>query len=280
MAFVARAVGAAAAAGAALLSTSAYAACDSERDERLYRALLKLRPGEAAMREKWRQDEDGWHKLPPRAWPERQPDADSVPTIRDEAVNHECLESHKDGSVVLQRGKLSDTCQTVVFDLATALVFNAVDAEQGLALYRQLGENGHSEAMVATGVVLVEGLGVPSAEQDGVGWLERAVAAGSAQGAYELGSLYYTGLGGVVPEDEDRAYALFEQAAAKRHTGGMFMVADHLLEVEEGNGGSGGDVAAEARAVEMMHAAAERGHRYARQRIRQMLDAYARDEQS
>ena len=99
-------------------------------------------------------------------------------------------------------------------------------------------------------------------------WLEQAVAAGSAQGAYELGSLYYTGLGGILPEDEDRAYALFEQAAAQRHSGAMFMVADHLLQ----DGGDGGDVTAESRAVEMMHAAAERGHRYARQRIRELLD--------
>ena len=34
--------------------------------------LQKLRPNEAAMRAKWIEDEEGWHKLPPRAWPEER----------------------------------------------------------------------------------------------------------------------------------------------------------------------------------------------------------------
>ena len=55
---------------------------------------------------------------------------------------------------------------------------------------------------------------------------------GNAQGIYELGVLYYTGVG--VPEDAKKAYELFELAAAMEHTAAQYMVADHLLGEGEG----------------------------------------------
>eukprot|EP00937_MAST-01D_sp_MAST-1D-sp2_P002599 g2599.t1 len=188
------------------------------------------------------------------------------------------------------------SCAPLLFDLATALVFNAIDGTAGYQLYCALANDGDTEAMVAVGVCLVEELagGAAAGEEEppaagsdthglallgggggksraaqGVRWLERAAAAGSAQGCYELGSLAYSGLGGVVPEDEARAFQLFERAAAQRHAGAMFMVADCLLD------GTGCERDA-PRAVGLLHGAAQQGHRYARQRLRELLDEDAR----
>jgi TPR repeat protein len=69
---------------------------------------------------------------------------------------------------------------------------------------------------------------------------------------------------GVVDEDEATAFMLFSQAAENQHTGAMFLAADCLFE------GTGCDKD-KAKAVSLMFAAAERGHRYARQRIRELL---------
>ena len=185
----------------------------------------------------------------------------------------------------------SPECAKATFDLATALVFNNIDQLRGLALYRQLATapvdttvgaaestDLSTDGMVATGVCLVDGLSVfdsvdvnaPTAanrarEDEGVQWLCRAVERGSPQGNYELGSVVYRGLGGVVDEDEEASFRLFERAAVSGHVAGTFMVADCLLD------GVGCEVDV-VRAIPLLYFSAERGHRYARQRMQQLLD--------
>ena len=217
--------------------------------------LQKLRPNEAAMRQKWEDDETSWHKLPPRAWPPTQPKAHEQPTLRK---------------------KMSESCQTAgakcdeaLFELASCLVFGGSgsfdDAAEGLTLYRSLAARGHTEAMVGVGVVLLEGIGHDIDDAEGLHWVQRASDRGSAQGQYELGVLHYLGSNEHVEENEKAAFALFEQCAAQQHTSGLFMMAEFLIE----GCGCNKDP---ARAIPLLLAAAERGHRLARRYLVDWLD--------
>ena len=69
---------------------------------------------------------------------------------------------------------------------------------------------------------------------------------------------------GVEEEDPEKAFALFERAAKLDHTAALYMVADCLVEGE-------GTERSVAKAVPLFYKAAERGHRYSRQRIRELL---------
>ena len=89
-----------------------------------------------------------------------------------------------------------DVCAGPAFDLATALLFNNLDAQRGLHLFRRLATCGHSDGMVATGIVLVEGLGVRPQPKEGLKWLQKACEQESAQAYYEMGSAYYNGIEG------------------------------------------------------------------------------------
>ncbi|CAE8674270.1 unnamed protein product [Polarella glacialis] len=208
------------------------------------------------MRARWVKEEEGWHRLPPRAWPEVRPKADEIPGIREQIELQRCPSP---GSA-----RLSPTCAKLTFDLASALVFAGVDPPAGVALYRGLASVRDLDGMVAAAVVLLEGLGVERDEEEGVRLLRDASHRGSAQGLYELGTLLYVG-GGGLEEDEAAAFALFQQAASQQHTSGMFMVADCLLE----GTGCEQDLAS---AVPLLHASAVNGHRGARQHLRQLLD--------
>jgi len=159
---------------------------------------------------------------------------------------------------------MSTECTRATFDLATALVFASVDPATGLQTYRELGGAGDTDSMVAAGVCLIEGLGVPRNNEEGLQWLHRACDLGSAQGQFELGTLVYTGSADL-EEDEVAAFELFHKAANQEHASGMFMVADCLLEgigCEQDQG----------KAVPLLLAAANLGHRGARQHLRQLLD--------
>jgi TPR repeat protein len=169
-------------------------------------------------------------------------------------------------AVQVGQGDEEELCTQLLFDMATALVFYNLDAKKGLDTYRHLAsERDHVDSMVACGIVLTEGLGVDPNEKEGISWLQRAISKDdNPQALYELGTLYYTGLDGVLDEDPTRAFELFERAAAQNHTGAMYMVADCLVEGE-------GCTKSVARAVPLFYKAAERGHRYSRQRIRELL---------
>ena len=66
-------------------------------------------------------------------------------------------------------------------------------------------------------------------------------------------------------DDAEAAFALFKKAAGKEHVGAMYMMADCLIEGE----GTESDV---ARAIPLLYQAADKGHRYARQRVRELLN--------
>ena len=143
--------------------------------------------------------------------------------------------------------------------------YYSVDPIGGLEQYELLAKQGHVDSMVACGVILVEGLGgLRNREQEGLNWLRKAVDHGSIQACYELGTVYYTGVDNEVEEDAEGAFALFQKAADQGHVGAMYMVADCLIEGE----GTRVDV---ARAIPLLYRAADEGHRYARQRVRELL---------
>jgi hypothetical protein len=271
-----------AAATAVAAGSTLQALCAAERDwctpdqrAALRAELAKLRPTEESMRRRWEGDEMGWRKLPARAWPARQPNPDDIPGIHARLAAGECPDlaagggGGGDGGGGESAGQLPEECRELAFDLATALAFNRIDGPAALSTYRALDErHGDLDSVVALGVCLVEGVCVDVDEPGGVRLLERAAARGSAQACYELGTLQYNGMTDCVPEDEAAAFANFERAAAEGHAGALFMAADCLIE--------GTGVAVQpARAVPMLLEAAEQGHRYARQRVRELLDADA-----
>lgn len=120
-----------AAAGAALLAGSSHrpAHCRESRGvtPAAHLELDKLRANEAAMRRKWEEDEDGFHKLPPRAWPPKQPKGGEVGDLR--RAIHSCD---------LGVDCLSPECTESLFDLATCLVFQSIDPSEGLEIYSRL----------------------------------------------------------------------------------------------------------------------------------------------
>eukprot|EP00501_MAST-03F_sp_TOSAG23-6_P000300 GSMAST32.ASY1.ANO1.307.1 assembled CDS len=215
--------------------------------------LDKLRPSADIFFDRWRRDEDGWRKLPPRAWPTVQPDTEEIPKLTKNIKKLNCPEEPSTS--------MSEKCFSTIFDLATALVFNNVDNEGGMKRYRELAKCGNLDAVVAVGVCLIE---IDLDEKSGVKWLRQAADAGSPQGQYELGCCLYRGIPGVLEEDENAAFELFSAAAETNHTGALYMTGDCLLEGIgcEKDGG---------RAVPMLYTAAENGHRFARQRIRELL---------
>jgi len=222
---------------------------------------------------RWERDEDGWRELPARAWPAFQPNEAQMAELRTVALNRHCYDKNT------KNDNMDVECQELLFQIATTLVFYNVDPAAGLKQFMELAnQSSHSrvavDAMVACGVILVEGLGVPADEAAGIEWLERAAGIGSSsQACYELGTLYYTGIDGVLDEAPERAFALFQRAANDNHTAALYMVADCLVEGE----GVAVDV---ARAVPLFYQAADRGHRFARQRIREMLEQQQEEQET
>ena len=153
-----------------------------------------------------------------KAWPAYQPPKEKIPF----------LEGKLEACPRNPGAPMSQDCVKAHFDYATALVFGLADPPAGLDRYTQLAEAGNVDGMVAVGVTLLEGHGVPKDEEAGIRWLRAASDLDSAQGHYELGTVLY--LGQVVEEDEEAAVALFRRAAAQNHAAGMFMLGDCMLE--------------------------------------------------
>ena len=212
---------------------------------------------------RWERDEEGWRELPARAWPAYQPNPTQLTEIEEKIRQHHCRSISSSSSS-------SSDCTEWLFQAATSLVFYNLDPPKGLEQYEQLAHQGHVDSMVACGIILVEGMGVsPAREEEGIQWLQKAVDLHhSPQACYELGTLYYTGVEGVLEEDPSRAFELFLQASQHDHTGGLYMVADCLLEGE-------GTTRNVRQAIPLLYRAAERGHRFARQRIRELLATYS-----
>jgi TPR repeat protein len=221
--------------------------------------LAKIRKNQEEMLRRWELDEDGWRELPARAWPEYQPSPDHLPAIREKMVEEGCHEKRK---------STTEACQSLMFQEATSLVFYTVDPPAGFQQYQEMASAGHLDSMVACGIILVEGLGgMTHREAEGVRWLQKAMKLGSTQALYELGIVYFTGIDGIVEEDSRKAFQCFEEAASRGHVGALYMTSDCLMEGE----GTEKNV---ARAIPMLYQAADQGHRYARQRVRELLKAY------
>jgi TPR repeat protein len=196
---------------------------------------------------------------------------------------------------------MSSECSQAAFDLATALVFNKLNPSEGFGIYKALSETGNSEAAVAAGVVLVEGLlgkADPTAEEEqtGLSYIQKAVAVNNPQAQYELATLHY--LGNVLPEDEKQAFIWFRAAAEQKHTGAQYMVlftrkailfiisrnrsvcyvahythaVKFSLQVGDALLEGCGCTKTPYDAVEFLYAAAVKGHRSARERILNLLD--------
>ncbi|CAM9331358.1 unnamed protein product, partial [Ectocarpus fasciculatus] len=226
--------------------------------EELSRALSNIRESEEEMRLRWIRDEENWRKLPARAWPPVQPDADAVPLLRS-TMQDKC------------KNISSPECIQSKFDLATALTFNHMEGDEGIRIYRELAGQGNSDGMTALGVCQLEGL--PRDEfmdtDEAVRWLHRAVEKKNAQGIFEMGILYYTGSAEpVVLEDERTAFDYFEKAAELNHTSALYMVA-HMMMKEEGCSQN------LPRSIDLLYRAGERGHRTARATLLKILDEYA-----
>ena len=229
--------------------------------------LNKLRSTEKDMLLRWERDEDGWRELPARAWPAYQPTPKQMKQIEKDASVKGC-----DKNKTTTKGgdnNNRDLCKELQFQIATTLVFYMIDAEKGLQQFESLAKSGHVDSMVACGIILLEGIGgIPIDSKKGMEWLEKAVATSSSsspQAIYELGTVYYTGIDGIVDENPKKAYELFCEAAKLQHVAGMYMCADCLVEGE----GCKMDV---AKAVPLFYQAAELGHRYSRQKIRELLN--------
>eukprot|EP00980_Cylindrotheca_fusiformis_P025149 scaffold13207_cov143-Cylindrotheca_fusiformis.AAC.2 len=218
--------------------------------------LAKLRAMEHEMLLRWERDEDGWRELPARAWPSYQPKPEELDGMKAKASEHGCNTAGEEKD---------DVCAEILFNIATTLVFYSVDPEKGFQQYQELAYQGHVDSMVACGIILVEGFGIEPDPKTGIEWLRLAVLLDSAQACYELGTCLYTGIDGVMEEDPEGAFALFREAADKDHTGGLYMAADCLVEGE-------GTTQNVASAIPLFYRAAERGHRYSRQRIRELLN--------
>jgi hypothetical protein len=229
--------------------------------------LDKLREKEKEMLLRWERDEDGWRELPARAWPAYQPNPQELEGIMAEIAITGCDLSGGYYDNVNKTGddELDDECTNLLFDMATSFIFYGLNPAGGFAQYERLASLGHVDSMVACGIILVEGLGVPPREKEGIAWLQKAIElSSSAQAYYELGTIYYTGIDGTLEEDAVKAFEHFEKAAEQDHPAGLYMMADCLVEGE-------GTERSVARAVPLFYKAAERGHRFARQRIRELL---------
>lgn len=238
-------------------------ACTNIQRNSTKQVLRNIRQSDRDMISRWEKDEEEhWRKLPARAWPAVQPDEEAT---RQLAVQAKAIDCH----VGAHRDHQSRECQDLLFQIATGLVFYNVSPATGLSQFESLAKQyQHVDSMVACGIILVEGLGVAPREKEGIKWLEKAVKKGSPQACYELGTAYYTGIDGVLEEDSSKAVQLFEQALQfdPNHAAALYMVADCLAEGE-------GTTVNRARAVKLWYQAAELGHRFARQRIRELLRA-------
>ena len=248
----------------------------SERETRLTllaRAMKPFRPEEAEMRERWERDEaEGFRKLPARAWPAYQPNEEDLPSILNKLKLANCLENEEDNEhfkyekIMPKYDTNTSQCEKQTFDLATALVFNNLNVKRGMDMYLKLANiNEYSDAMVAYGIVYLEGFGVEQDEEKGLVFIKRAMKLGSLQAMYEYGTVLYTGVEGIIDENEELAFSLFDEAASKGHIGAQFMAADMMLE-------ACGTPMNVDKAIRYLAKSAESGHRFARQRMRELFD--------
>jgi TPR repeat protein len=262
--------------GASVLCLRMHSTCIASADQADSNPSIKKKPSKEVkvelsrirlkadeIRERWIKDEENWRKLPARAWPEVQPDADDVPRLQS-LCDKLCSSPSSGGSP-----QDMSACHDVTFHLATALLFNNLNVEKGLAMFESLAEKGDVRGTTAAGICYVEGLGVTYDEEKGSRFIQHAADKDFLQGIYELGVLHYNGNATpYVDENMQKAFRLFELAASRQHTSGLYMTADMLLT------GEGCGEKDEARAIRLLYEAGERGHRNARATLWALLREY------
>ena len=92
--------------------------------------------GHDALGERWPRDTAGMVGIPKRAWPERQPEIEEAPALRE--LLRECEDKGK-------------TCSAERFVLATALIGSKDDQAEGAALYA-VDANNDADAACALGI--------------------------------------------------------------------------------------------------------------------------------
>ncbi|GMH72834.1 hypothetical protein TrST_g8686 [Triparma strigata] len=232
------------------------------------KVLTSLYASEKQIRSRWIKDEDNWRKLPARAWPPIQPPASSEESLRKKLNECETSSQTTDSTP-------DSNCATISFNLATCLVFNNLSPSSGLKIYLSTFEKyGHTDSALAAGIVLTEGFHLPSSSSSnpdlkkGSEYILESSKLSNVQGKYELGCLYYTGSAEpFIREDMMKAYEMFREAAEEGHTCSKFMLSDFLFEgvpdVCEPQKGE---------ALQLLYEAGEKGHRFARQRLLEILD--------
>lgn len=163
-----------------------------------------------ALGARWPRDEAGMVGIPKRAWPERQPEPDEAPALRELLLQCEA------------RG--AGACSAERFVLATALF----GTPESPALYAADADR-DAEAACALGICYQSGTGVELDEDRALQLFRKAVARENhAQAHYELGAMAYVGQG--MAEDEAVAFAHWARAAARGHPAAAFMLGDVYLE--------------------------------------------------
>ena len=169
--------------------------------------------GHDALGERWPRDTAGMVGIPKRAWPERQPEIEEAPALRE--LLRECEDK-------------GETCSGERFVLATALIGSKDDQAEGAALYA-VDANNDADAACALGICYQGGTGVDLDETRALELFRAAVATTNhAQSHYELGAMAYVGQG--MDEDEAVAFLHWAKAAAQGHPAAAFMLGDVYLE--------------------------------------------------
>ena len=205
--------------------------------------------------ERWPRDTAGMVGIPKRAWPERQPEVEEVPALRE--LLRACEAK-------------GDQCSAERFVLATALIGSRDDQAEGAALYAV--DANDADAACALGICYQSGTGVDIDEARALQLFREAVAkTNHAQSHYEIGAMAYVGQG--MDEDEAVAFEHWAKAAAQGHPAAAFMLGDVYLE--------GLAVPKDAdRALRWFVFAGDRGHRGARSRAFALTQPETTDEET
>jgi hypothetical protein len=235
------------------------------KNDQIRKSLIPIRYKEKEIRLRWENDEDGYRKLPARAWPSYQPNVSELDRLEKE-IKNKCINNSSDNA-----------CLESKFNLATCLIFNTLNPKEGLDIYLDLAKLNYLDGIVGAGVVLLEGLGVDAEERKGLELIQKSCNLDSIQGYYELGCAYYTGVGdNVLKEDEVKALELFKLAALNKHMSGMYMVADYYLFNDDGDDDTNKNARINNKDIDesvvLLYDSADLGHRFARQRVKELLE--------
>jgi hypothetical protein len=239
--------------------TLSHCTCEQDEEERNFRETLNHHKNQLEdYKQKW-----NWHnhssRIPTVSWPTNIPDEDMIGSLKTDLKFCNRRKDPKD--------KQARFCQNLKFRIASFMMLQQDGDSQrdGLALLKQLAEDGHGDGICAYATALNDGRGGLEFNPDAAvsWWMNASEKCDHIQSNYELGVAFYTGEG--VPEDEAIAVDYFRRAADCGHAGASYMLGDCLLDgigVERDR----------AEALEWLIISAELGHRGARSRVCAVLE--------